>query len=109
MKNDPLNGQLELLLLSSLVRGPAHGYAVIEWLAQRSNGVLALAEGTVYPALHRLEEEGLVLSRWENKAGERRRRVYSLTRSGHAAIDSRRKDWIAFSRLVTKMTGGSHA
>ena len=75
MNRERLKGHLDLLLLSSLSAGPAHGYAVIAALRDRSEGTFDLPEGTIYPALHRLEDAGLLGSSWAD-AGGRRRRVY---------------------------------
>ena len=77
---------------------PAHGYAIIERLKQRSAGALSLPEGTVYPALHRLEAAGLLSSSWSD--GSRRRRVYRLTRSGRRELASRRGEWKAFANVM---------
>ena len=92
-------GHLDVLLLGVLAGGPAHGYAIIEALRHRSGGVFVLQEGSVYPALHRLEEEGLLSSRWTDEAG-RRRRTYRLTRRGHNALGVRRRAWSEFARAV---------
>jgi DNA-binding PadR family transcriptional regulator len=72
---------------------------VVETLRQRSGGVFDLPEGTVYPALHRLEADGLLASSWETASG-RRRRVYKLTRRGQAALGERRGDWRVFAQAV---------
>src|SRR4051794_39228546 len=74
-------GQVDLLLLSALAQGEAHGYAVIERIRVTSDEELDMPEGTDYPALHRLEREGLLSSRWDEASG-RKRRVYELTKSG---------------------------
>ena len=71
-RSDP-RGQLDLLLLSAVSSGPAHGYRMIERLRERSEGAFDLREGTVYPALHRLERDGLLESRWADDAPRRRR------------------------------------
>lgn len=86
------HGQVDLLLLAVLDAKPAHGYAVIAALKDRSSGAFDLPEGTVYPALHRLETAGLVASSRETVNG-RRRRVYSLTRQGRVQLRKRREDW----------------
>jgi transcriptional regulator len=99
MKAETLKGHLDALILATLRDGPAHGYAVIEELKQRSGGVFELAEGTVYPVLHRLEADGLLTSAWSTAAG-RRRRVYRLTRRGRAALVAQRGDWQSFARAV---------
>jgi DNA-binding PadR family transcriptional regulator len=76
-----------------------HGYAVIEELKRRSGGVFDLPEGTVYPALHRLEADGLLASSWATANG-RKRRVYRVTRRGRAVLADRRDDWRLFARAV---------
>ena len=102
-----LRGHLDLLLLKTLRDdGPAHGYAIIASLRDRSHGTFDLPEGTVYPALYRLERDGLVGSEWDASAA-RRRRVYSLTKAGSAALGERRKAWGRFSQAVdTALEGG---
>ncbi len=94
-----LKGSLDLLLLAVLRAGPAHGYAVITALRERSGGEFDLPEGTVYPALHQLEREALVTSTWDTSSG-RRRRVYSLTRRGTSALGERAVEWQSFWRGV---------
>jgi PadR family transcriptional regulator len=92
MERDVFHAQLDLLLLAVLSSGPLHGYALIEELRERSDGGFNLQEGTVYPALHRLESRGLLASRWSLGSG-RRRRVYRLTRKGQQALDDGRRAW----------------
>jgi len=104
MKAETLKGHLDALVLATLRGGPAHGYAVIEELKRRSEGAFDLAEGTVYPVLHRLEAEGLLASSWSTVSG-RRRRVYRLTRRGQKALAAREADWRAFSRAVEAVLG----
>ena len=86
-------------MLAVLADEPLHGYAVIEALRRRSEGAFELAEGTLYPVLHRLEADGLLASSWSEAAG-RRRRVYRLTRSGRRALARRREEWSSFVRAV---------
>ena len=97
--NEELKGHLDSLILAILADEPAHGYVIIEELKHRSRGAFTLPEGTVYPALHRLERGGLLTSAWSNGDG-RRRRVYRLTRRGRTKLDARRAEWRAFSRAV---------
>ncbi len=99
MSADSARRSLESLLLAAVAEGPAHGYALIERLRERSEGAFDLAEGTAYPILHRLEEAGLVTSGWVDGSA-RRRRVYRLTQRGRKALDERRRDWRAYSRAV---------
>src|SRR5215218_861704 len=97
MRAESLKGHLDLLLLAVLADGPAHGYAVIEALHAR--GGFELPEGTIYPALHRLESGGLLESSWSAASG-RRRRVYSLTPRGRKELAARRDEWTRFSGAV---------
>lgn len=99
MRAELLKGHLDGLLLAVIAAGPAHGYAIIERLRERSGGTFALPEGTVYPALHRLERAGLLRSAWSRDA-PRRRRVYQLTARGRRALRSERDDWQTFTRAV---------
>lgn len=93
-------GQLDLLLLAVLRRGgPQHGYAVIAELREASGGTFDLPEGTVYPALHKLERLGLVESDWCVADG-RKRRIYALTGKGRAALSTKKKEWTMFTRAV---------
>jgi transcriptional regulator len=101
MGNRPqqLKGNLDLLLLSVLRDAPAHGYEVITTLKQRSGGVLELPEGTIYPALHRLEKSGHVSSSWQVREG-RRRCIYKLTAPGLRALKHEIDEWREFSSSV---------
>jgi DNA-binding PadR family transcriptional regulator len=99
MNGETLKGHIDALVLATLRDGPLHGYAIIDDLKARSGGAFDLAEGTVYPVLHRLEADGLLASAWETSTG-RRRRVYRLTRRGRASLARRRKDWRDFARAV---------
>jgi DNA-binding PadR family transcriptional regulator len=99
MRGDVLKGQLDALVLAALRDAPLHGYAVIERLRERSNGAFDLAEGTIYPVLHRLEAEGHLSSSW-SVVGGRRRRVYRLSRGGRAAFARQREEWRSFASAV---------
>lgn len=92
MKPDKVRGHLDLVLLGILAQQPGHGYAVITSLRERSEGFLDLPEGSVYPALHRLEDLGLLASEWA-PVGGRRRRVYRVTDKGSLALAEERRDW----------------
>ncbi len=104
MRSEVLKGHLELLLLSTLVDGPAHGYRIVDALRDRSGGAFDLSEGTVYPALYRLERNGLLSSRWSSVSG-RRRRVYSVTRRGRKALADQEREWRAFTAAVEGVVG----
>ena len=102
MRADTLHGHLDLLILAILEDGPRHGYAVIEELRRRSQEAIDVPEGTVYPALHRLERAGLLASTWSD-AGGRRRRTYLLNAAGRKAVAQKRRDWTAFAAVVKRV------
>ena len=99
MGREAFSGHLDLLLLSALAAEARHGWGVIDHVRRTSGGRFDYPEGTIYPALHRLEEEGLLRSRWSNVDG-RRRRVYELTRRGQRALAGRKLDWHDFARGI---------
>jgi transcriptional regulator len=100
MNAEMLKGHLDNVILATLEQGSAHGYAVIEEIRRRSRGSFNLPEGTVYPALHRLELAGLLASDWVTPDAGRRKRVYTLTPTGKKALKERREGWAEFSRAV---------
>ena len=100
MAREPFSGHLDLMLLAALDAGPRHGYGVIEHIRRSSGGHFDYPEGTVYPALHRLESEGLLRSAWNDQGG-RRRRVYEITARGRTALDGRRSQWERFAQSVS--------
>ena len=102
-----LKGHLDMIVLAALAAGPAHGYAVIEEIRRRSGQAFDLPEGTVYPALHRLEQAGLLTSRWVTAESGRRRRVYVLTRRGERALTERRAVWQQFSDAIGRLLEGA--
>ncbi len=104
MSREQLKGHLDLLLLSVLAAGPAHGYAIIAALRDRSGGTFDLPEGTIYPALHRLEHAGLLSSSWADAEG-RNRRVYGLTDQGVTALAARRTEWRRFAAGMQAVVG----
>ena len=102
MSGQQLKGHLEPLVMAILEAGPAHGYAIIDSLRVSSGGVFDLPEGTVYPALHRLEASRLVTSRSEVVDG-RQRRVYRLSAAGRRSLVQHRASWREFSSTVTRI------
>jgi transcriptional regulator len=102
MRGEALKGHLDLLLLAVIQRGPLHGYGVVERLRGNSDDAFTLPEGTIYPALHRLESSGVLTSRWSEIEG-RRRRVYDLTARGRQELARRKEEWGAFSRAVSRV------
>jgi PadR family transcriptional regulator PadR len=107
MEGEMLKGHLDMIVLAALSPSPAHGYAVIEEIRRRSAGAFDLPEGTIYPVLHRLEQAGLLASRWVTADSGRRRRVYALTRRGKRALVKRRAVWEQFSGAIVGLFKGS--
>ena len=105
MRPDLVRGNLDLLLLVIVGDGAGHGYAIIEELRQRSGGEIDLPEGTVYPALHRLERAGLLASSWDTSSG-RRRRSYRVTPQGKKAATVKRQELSAFMMAVQRVIEG---
>jgi PadR family transcriptional regulator len=106
MNGDQIRGHLEALVLAVIAEGPAHGYAVIARLRDRSDGAFDLAEGTVYPALHRLEADGRITAEWREVQG-RRRKIYSVTQTGSDELSFQRVRWTEFSASITRVLGGA--
>lgn len=106
MKADALKGQLELVVLATLRDGPLHGYGIIRDIRDRTGGEFDVLEGTLYPALHRLERLGLVKSRWATRTG-RRRRVYELTGKGRDALAAHESEWRTFARTLDVILGAA--
>lgn len=97
-----LKGHLDVLLLATLEDGPRHGYAVKEALREGSDGRFDLPTGTIYPALHRLEEARLIAGSWSTVEG-RRRRTYRLTADGLRRLHADRSNWHGFAAAVTAL------
>ena len=102
-----LKGHLDMIVLAALAAGPAHGYAVIEEIRSKSGQAFDLPEGTIYPALHRLEHSGLLSSHWVVSQSGRQRRVYKLTRRGQRALEDHRAIWQRFSEAVAGLLAGA--
>ena len=107
---DKLRGHVEALILSSLEDGACHGLEVIKRIESAGSGALRLKEGSLYPALYRLENDGLIKGEWESDgAGRRgaRRRLYHLTRKGKRKLVSAREEWIEFVQVMNQALGGT--
>jgi PadR family transcriptional regulator len=107
MEGEMLKGHLDMIVLAALAAGPAHGYAVIGQIKLKSGQAFNLPEGTIYPALHRLEQAGLLSSRWVTAESGRRRRVYALTRRGERALAERSAVWQQFSDAIGGLLAGT--
>jgi len=102
-------GSAELITLSILEARPRHGYEISKLIESRSNGRLKFHVASLYPLLYRLEERGWLQGRWVEKAGQRRRRFYSLTPAGRRVLETQRSTWKNFVEAIGLITGVDHA
>jgi transcriptional regulator len=100
---DLLQGTLDVLVLKTLSWGPRHGYAVARWIAETTDDALAVEEGALYTALHRLEKRGLVESEWGLSENNRRAKYYQLTSDGRAALRAQTARWTRYADAVFKV------
>ncbi|MCA9075875.1 MAG: PadR family transcriptional regulator [Planctomycetaceae bacterium] len=99
-----LNGTLEMMMLEVLSQGPSYGYEIVQTVLSRSGGQFELKEGSLYPALHRLERQKLLSSYWTEHEG-RRRKYYKLSAAGRKALAARRQEWQSFAQGVNGVLG----
>jgi PadR family transcriptional regulator PadR len=99
-KSDVLQGTLDLLILRTLERGPLHGYAIGQHINETSRALLQVPQGSLYPALHRLEGKGLLAAEWIETDTGRRAKLYKLTRKGHAQLEREIADWQRLSQAI---------
>lgn len=108
IRGDALRGHLEALALSALSRGDAHGFEILRRLQEAGSGALSLKEGSLYPALYRLETAGMVKAVWEDSSTPRRgprRRVYRLTAKGRRRLDAARAEFQHFTTIIGSILG----
>lgn len=99
---DLLQGTLDVLVLKALTGGPSHGYGIARWLEQVTDDVLHVEEGSLYPALHRMEHKGWIASEWGLSDNNRRAKYYQLTPLGRKQLRAETSTWSEFSRAVSK-------
>jgi PadR family transcriptional regulator PadR len=100
-KSDLLQGTLDMLILKVVALGPTHGYAIAQRLQQMSQDVLQVQQGSLYPALHRLEKRGWVKAEWAASDTGRDARFYTLTRLGRKQLEEQRENWDRLSAAIT--------
>ena len=100
---DMLQGALDMLILRSLVLGPAHGHTIAHAIAQRSEQVLQVEHGSLYPALHRLEDRGFVASFWGTSENNRKAKYYRLTPSGRKMLAAETSRWEQLARAIAQV------
>lgn len=101
--SDLLQGTLQLLILKALLAGSTHGYGIARWIEQTTDDVLRVEEGSLYPALRRLEDKGYVSSDWGLSDNNRRARYYALTAAGRAHLRKEAAAWLRFSSAMTRV------
>lgn len=99
---DLLQGTLGILILKALLLGPAHGYAISRWVEDATGDVLRIEEGSLYPALRRLEDRGWATSEWGVSENNRRARFYTITAAGRKHLRSEASVWLRYSQAVTR-------
>ena len=97
---DLLRGTLDLLILKALSFGPAHGYAVARWIGRATHDALRIEEGSLYPALHRLDERGWIEAEWGLSENNRRARFYRLTAGGRRRLRAEEATWARFAQAI---------
>jgi PadR family transcriptional regulator PadR len=102
-KPDALQGTLDLLVLKTLSRGPAHGYVIATQIAAISGDVLRVEEGSLYPALHRMEQSGWLAAEWRVTENNRRARLYRVTQSGQKRLHGEQEKWHRLTKAVAKV------
>ena len=104
-----LQGTLDVLILKTLSWGPRHGYAIAKWLETITDDTLAIEEGSLYPALYRMERKGWIEAEWGTSELGRKAKFYALTVAGRARLRSELQEWRRFSGAVAKVLDSAHA
>jgi PadR family transcriptional regulator, regulatory protein PadR len=102
-----LKGNTPTLVLAVLKDAPLHGYGIAREIERRSGNALRCKEGTLYPTLHALERDGLIVGQWSQEHGGRERKVYEITPAGLAALERRRRTWTEFATAIYQVIGGA--
>jgi transcriptional regulator len=104
-KSDLLQGTLDLLILKTLELEPMHGWGISQRIQQVSDSVLQVNQGSLYPALHRLEEQGWIAANWKTSENNRQAKYYELTRSGRKQLAGEKENWLRLSAAVGRIVG----
>lgn len=104
-KSDLLQGTLDLLVLKTLELEPMHGWGITQRIQQVSESVLQVNQGSLYPALHRLEEQGWIKANWKTSENNRQAKYYELTRRGRNQLAAERENWLRLSAAVARIVG----
>ena len=104
-----LTGTVGVLILGLLAEREMYGYEILQEAERRSSRAFQLKEGTLYPALHQMERDGLLKARWQDTANGRARKYYSLTAKGRRRAESKRRQWASISAAMRAILGDAHA
>ncbi|MCR6514937.1 MAG: PadR family transcriptional regulator [Clostridium sp.] len=107
MNKELLKGSTSLLILGLLNKEEMYGYQMIKSIEITSDGIFSFKEGTLYPILHTLENEGIIESYWKESETNRKRKYYSITKEGKKYLKTKEKEWSLFSKTVNKVLGGT--
>jgi len=102
-KIDLMQGTLDMLILKTLTGGAMHGYAIARAIQERTDDALQLEEGTLYPALYRMERKGWIASKWGRSENNRKARYYRLTAPGRKQLNAESEAWISLSEAISKI------
>jgi transcriptional regulator len=102
-QNELLHGTLETLILRTVARERSHGYAIARWLEDTTGDVLLVEDGSLYPALYRMERRGLIEAEWGISDGGRRAKFYRITPAGRRRLAASTQEWVRFAKAVTKV------
>ena len=102
-KSDLLQGTLDMLILKTLALGPRHGWGISQRIQQVSDDVLQVNQGSLYPALHRLEQQGWLRSSWGNSENNRQAKFYELTKAGRRQLEKESRHWARLSTAVARI------
>ena len=105
IRKQTLDGNVETLIMAVLAEGPSYGYAIVRDLKKRSQGLLKLGEGTIYPVLYRMEDKTLISSKWMHAENGRQRKYYRLTPRGKKAFASNTQQWQMLLSIMEKVLG----
>ena len=108
-KLELLQGTLDMLVLKTLTEGPLHGYNIVDRIHELSSDVIRVEEGSLYPALHRMERRGWIVADWGYSENNRRAKFYKLTRTGRRQLENELSTWSRISRAITSVVGGRSA
>jgi transcriptional regulator len=102
-RTELLQGTLELIVLKTLALGPLHGWGISKWVEVNSDNMLSIGQGSLYPALYRLEDRGVIRSEWSASPEGRRVKIYSLTAAGRKELARQTESWRTFSAVLEQM------